>query len=246
WPIFDRRFRAATRVVIGMLAGIGTIVSPWLIHGSFAWARAGFAANGMYSDVLRKGTALNLPAVLEKIGMTLHQRLIDESILGVHVKLELKALLIVTYVLLLVACSWGIARQARLCERKFLVSLAVPWALMFFVLGQMDERYLVWSACFSAGAIAVNRKTLAAHVMLSLAGAVTMIEFLLITNPNAAPRALRLLIALHPATLLLTAVAVGILFITAVWSSRSARWLRFAKSHDNRFQSAPERLASFR
>jgi hypothetical protein len=223
WPIFDRRFAAASRVVIGMLAGVGTIVSPWLIRGSFAWARAGFAANGMYSDVLRKGTALNLPAVLEKLGMTLHEHLIDTSILGVHVKLELKALLIVTYILLLVACSIGIARQARSGDRRFLVSLAAPWALMFFVLGQMDERYLVWCACFSAGAIAVNRKTLAAHMMLSIAGAATMIEFLLITNDNAAPRVMRVLTAINPAIWLITAAAVCVLFFTAVRSSRASQ-----------------------
>jgi hypothetical protein len=213
WTLFDRRWIAAIRVAVGMVAGVAQVTWPWLVRGNMAWARAGFGANGIYSDVLRKGQALNLPALLAKHwNMTLHQRVIDQTIFGFHLAIQLRLLLIATYSVLLVGCAFGIARQARSRDPRLLVSIAAPWALMFFFLGQMDERYLVWSACFSAGSIAVNRKAIAAHLMLTWAGVATMLEFLLLCQPTAAPAVLHALIRLNPVTWLLTAAAVGILF----------------------------------
>ncbi len=212
WPLFDRRWLAAGRVIAGMAIGVGVIVWPWASHGDFAWLRAGFGATGIYSDVLRKGVALNLPAVLDKLGMTLHQPIVDCRLAGREFKLELRGLLVIIYAGSLACCAAGIARQARTGDRRLLTSLATPWALMFFLLGQMDERYLVWSACFSAAAIAVDRRSLAAHLSLSVAGAATMLEFLLLATPLAHPTLLHALIQLNPVTWLLTAAAVAMLF----------------------------------
>jgi hypothetical protein len=220
WPMFDRRWWGAARVVLGMAAGIGLIVWPWLIHASFAWTHASFAwthasfaAHVAYTDMLRKGETLNLPAVLgHYFHMTLHQQVIDRWMLGMHFHVELRSVLAVIYAILLIWCSWGIARQARTGDRRFLLSIAAPWAVMFFVLGQMDERYLVWSACFSAGAIAVGWRGLAAQAMLSISAVLTMFEFLLINHPGVWTRALHVLIAINTLVWLMTAASVIILF----------------------------------
>jgi hypothetical protein len=213
WPLFDRRWRAAVRVVIGMAVGIGVIVWPWLLRGSMAWARTGFAAHVAFTDMLRKGETLNIPAILgHYFHMTLHQRIVNAFPLGLHVHLELRSMLIMVYAVLLVFCSWGIARQARLRDRRPLVSIAAPWAVMFFVLGQMDERYLVWSACFSAGAVAVGWRGLAAHAMLSVCAVLTMFEFLLINRPGVGTHALHILIAMNIPVWIMTASSVAILF----------------------------------
>jgi hypothetical protein len=217
WQIWDRRFAAAARVAGGMVCGVGAVVWPWLMRGSFAWAHAGFGANGIYSNTLRKGTSLNLPALMEKLcGYDLHDRVLSLSVAGVHLTLELKSMLVMVYAMLLFCCAWGIARQARHGDRRLLASLAAPWALMFFILGQMDERYLVWSACFSAGAIAVGWFALGAHAVLTFAGATTMLEFLLLARTIAAgqpaSRAANMLILLNPIAFLLIAAAVAWLF----------------------------------
>ena len=183
---------------------------------------ASFGAAGMYSDVLRKGTALNLPALLEKTcGATLHQQILSTRIAGADVTLELRTALLVLYAMLLVRCAWGIARQARLGDRGLLVSIAAPWALMFFILAQMDERYLVWSACFTAAAIAVGRLPLLAHAALSFAGTATMLEFLLLEAPaTATSPSTHLLIKLNPLAWLFTAAAVTYLFLSSLQSSK--------------------------
>jgi uncharacterized membrane protein len=49
----------ARKWLAGMVVRRRLIVSPWLSYGTFTWVRAGFGATGVYSDVLRKGTALN-------------------------------------------------------------------------------------------------------------------------------------------------------------------------------------------
>lgn len=217
WPMFDRRWRGAARVMLGMACGIGAIVWPWVSHGSMAWARAGFAAPVKFYDVLRKGRSLNLSTVLDHhFHLTLHQHLLDWNVLGIHLGLEVRTLLIGVYALLLICCSWGISRQARLPDRRLLASIAAPWAVMFFVLGQMDERYLVWAACFSAGAAAVGWCGLGAHLALSWTGAAMMLEFLLAAKPGVYPGVLNALTLLHPVTGLLTAGAVMVLLVESM------------------------------
>lgn len=217
WPAFDRRFAASAKVACGMLIGVGLITWPWLSYGSFTWVRAGFGATGIYSDVLRKGTALNFPALLEKIrGAMLHERIVDLNVLGHHLTLELRTALITIYAAMLVLVARGIAHQARSNDRRLLVSIAAPWALMFFMLGQMDERYLVWSACLTAAAIAVDRRSVVCHVLLTFAGAMTMIEFLLVEEPTAAPWLMRLLIKLNPIAWLAITGSVAYLFVRSV------------------------------
>jgi hypothetical protein len=225
WRMFDRRWLDAVRVTVGIAVGIALIAWPWLSHGSMAWARSGFAAPGMYSDVLRKGEALNLPALLARHWhLTLHQHMIAFAFAGHAVAIELKSVLMAMYIVLLICCAWGIARQGRNGngDGRFLVSIAAPWAVMFFVLGQMDERYLVWSACFSAAAVTVGWRSIAAHVALTWAGAATMIEFLLITKPDVSPRMLHLLVLTNPATWIVTAVAVATLVLTAMTTQNRA------------------------
>ena len=220
WPLFDRRWLAALRVVVGMACGVAAAAWPWLIRGSMAWARIGFAAKVGFTDVLRKGDALNFPGLLEKHWhMTLHQHVVDRFILGMHLQIELRLILLAVYLVLLLCCSHGIARQAKRRDPRLLISIAAPWALMFFFLGQMDERYLVWSACFSAGAICVGSWATGAHLALTWAGLATMVEFLLVSKPTVCPWLMRTLIALNPATWLVTGIAVVYLIYVSIMQS---------------------------
>jgi hypothetical protein len=216
WPIFDRRWSAAVKVVLGMAIAIAVVTSPWLIHGSFAWAKAGFAANVDFNDVLRKERVLNLPAALAILWhMSLHQHLLDTDVAGLHLTLELKTALVLLYVLLLTLTVLGITRLARSRDCRWLVAIAAPWALMFFILGQMDERYLVWGACFSAGAIVVSWRALTGHLLLTCCAIAGELESLLYEKPNVHPQLMHWLHRMDPLTLSLTAVGVAILFLEA-------------------------------
>ena len=216
WPLFDRRWAASIKVVGGMAVGIAAVVWPWIARGSLAWATAGFAAKIEPHDVLRKELALNLPAVLAELGhMTLHQHLIDLHVRSLHAVVELKAALIGLYAVMLIWCSRGIARLARTRDRRLLVAIAAPWALMFFIVGQMDERYLVWGACFTAGAVAVGRRALVAHAMLTWSAAAVNCQSLLYDKPRTFPLLMHTLHALNPLTMVLTTIGVAILVFEA-------------------------------
>ena len=56
----------------------------------------------------------------------------------------------------LVLCSLGAARHERRRDPRVLIALATPWLLMFALLGQMHERYLLWGAVLSAVALGVS------------------------------------------------------------------------------------------
>ncbi len=50
----------------------------------------------------------------------------------------------------LVFCARGAARHAHNRDPRVLIAMATPWLLMFALLGQMHERYLMWGAVLSA------------------------------------------------------------------------------------------------
>jgi hypothetical protein len=153
----------------------------------------------------------------------LHERLIDLNFLGHHLTLDTPHDVIGIYGAMLVLVARGHRRSRRaLAIVACSCPIATPWALMFFMLGQMDEA-LTWcgAPAFSAAAIAVDRRSLVCHALLSLAGAITMIEFLLIERPTAAPSVMRALVALNPLLFISITVAVATLFIRTVTLPRT-------------------------
>jgi hypothetical protein len=228
WPLFDRRWAASARVAAGIVAGMCLIAWPWITHGSFAWARAAFAAHVKSNDLLRKGQSMNLSAVLARWGhFTLHQPVVS---IGHRVLLDVKSALLLLYGVLLVFCARATARQARSGDPRLLLSAAVPWALMFFVLGQMDERYAVWGACLGATAVVAGRWQLAGHLMLSLAATAMVIEGRLMLTPGPHPHLLWALLRLNPLTALFTFAGVGILAGGSLPGPRTANPQRHSDS----------------
>jgi hypothetical protein len=217
WPIYDRRWLGAANVLIGMAAAIAIVTLPWLVHGSFAWARAGFAAQVEFNDVLRKDHTINLPSMLARFGrMTLHQPIINFHLAGFHLLIDLKTLLAAVYAILLAISAWGISRLARSGDRRVLAAMAAPWAVMFFFLGQMDERYLMWAASLSAASVVVGWWPLTAHVMLTFAAVTGNVEELLYDKPAVHPTLLHLVRIASPLTLATTAVGVAILWLVSI------------------------------
>jgi hypothetical protein len=239
WPLFDRRWLEASRVTLGILLGILMVVWPWVIGGNVLLClHLGLGGVGYTSDTLRHGGALNLAALLQKYGhMTLHQPLLALNIAGHPLSLELKASLILGYFAVLACTAWGMARQARARDVRLLVSLATPWAVMFFIMPQMDVRYLVWCACLTAPALLVNRRGLAAHLLLTLAAATGMLEMLLTTVPGTWTSLFHLLLRTNTPNFLLIGTAVFLLVTNALAIPRA----RHEKSFPRHLQDLPSR-----
>src|SRR5207245_9452627 len=73
------------------------------------------------------------------------------------------------YVRALAVCAHGAGRQVRDRDPRVLIAITAPWLLMFALLGQMHERYLVWGAVVSAVALGVSLQLGNIHLIISVA-----------------------------------------------------------------------------
>jgi hypothetical protein len=91
-----------------------------------------------------------------------------------------------------------------------LIALVTPWLLMFAILGQMDGRYLLYGACATAVAIAVNPGLTLLHLLVTIMNGTMMLIYLLRAHRRDLPDLNRLLAPLEPglgwALLLATAI----------------------------------------
>ena len=85
--------------------------------------------------------------------------------------LPLKYVLVIVWLGLTAACAAGAASHDRRRDARFLLAMATPWVVMFAVLGQMHQRYLLWGATLTAGAAAVSPGLVLLHLLLSVVSA---------------------------------------------------------------------------
>ncbi len=107
-------------------------------------------------------------------------------------EMTIRTLLIVVFGVCLTACAIAAAVHARRRSPRFLIALAVPWVLMFTLMPQMHERYLVWAAvvmCFGFG-ISLGDALLAAAV--TFFAWVNMAQPMFFQNPEFSPFLYRL------------------------------------------------------
>ncbi len=60
--------------------------------------------------------------------------------------LTIREVLIGAYLLVMILCAIGAATQATRRDPRLLLALCTPWLVMFILLPQMHERYLLWAA----------------------------------------------------------------------------------------------------
>ncbi|PYJ52356.1 MAG: hypothetical protein DME83_05500, partial [Verrucomicrobia bacterium] len=76
-------------------------------------------------------------------------------------------------------CARGAARHMRNRDPRLLIAIAMPWLLMFALLGQMHERYLVWGAVVSAVALGVSIRLSMIHFIISAASTAMIVHVML-------------------------------------------------------------------
>ena len=80
----------------------------------------------------------------------------------------------------LTGCAYSAARQVRDRDPHVLIAITAPWLLMFALLGQMHERYLVWGAVVSAVAFGVSLRLSIIHFIISAASTAMIVHVMLI------------------------------------------------------------------
>jgi hypothetical protein len=155
--------------VIGAFAG-----------GSFAWLQIGFIYGTEHYPYLFISSCYNLPSLLSKVGWSLKDSFLSAHFGSLHLHLTLQWTLRLVYLGALALCAHGLARHLRDRDPRVLIAIAAPWLLMFALLGQMHERYLMWGAVVSAMAFGVSVRLSIIHFIISIASTAMIVHVMLI------------------------------------------------------------------
>jgi hypothetical protein len=167
WPIWLSRWNAALRVVSSLAITSAALVLPWLIRDDFSWLQVGFVYGTEHYPQLFISSCYNLPALLARSGWSLKDTLARVEFGRVSIELTVQWALRLLYLASLAAASGAAAKYAQRRDARILLALAVPWLLMFGLLGQMHERYLLWGGAVTAVAVAISLRTTLLHLLFT-------------------------------------------------------------------------------
>jgi hypothetical protein len=264
WPLWQKRWMNALRVLAGFTATAALIVSPWLLRtpgawiafaavastslvlavrynlphrgtwlagilgtaafvigafagGSFAWFEIGFLYGTKHYPYLFISSCYNLASLLAGAGWSLKDELLSVHTGPVHFHLTLHWGLRLLFLSAVVLCARGAARHARNRDPRVLVAITAPWLLMFALLGQMHERYLVWGAVVSAVALGVSIRLSLIHFVISAASTAMIVHVMLVDKKlDATLRAIDVLHDIRPYASILVLVCVAFYFWDAL------------------------------
>ncbi len=233
WPLWQKRWARAGRLLAGFTAMAAFLVSPWLLPtplawagagavgilvaawsrhrrsrhtwawaagmsgvaafaigafggGSFAWLQIGFLYGSERYPYLFISSSYNLPSLLSYWNLSLKAPVWSPRLGSLHFAFTLQWILRLVYLGALALCALGAARHARARDPRLLIALITPWLLMFALLAQMHERYLLWGAVLSAVALGVSARLSVIHFVFSLMSA-TMITQVLLMDKKLGP-----------------------------------------------------------
>jgi hypothetical protein len=167
WPIWLSRWKAACRVVSSLAITSAVLVLPWLTRNDFNWLQVGFVYGTEHYPQLFISSCYNLPALLSKFGWSLKDTLARSELGGVSIELTVQWALRLLYLASLAAASRAAASYAQKKDARILLAIAAPWLLMFGLLGQMHERYLLWGGAVTAVAVAISLRATLLHLLFT-------------------------------------------------------------------------------
>jgi hypothetical protein len=165
---------------IAGILGCATFVIGAFAGGSFAWLQIGFLYGSEHYPYLAISSCYNLPSLLSNLGWSLKDPFWSVHFGSLDFHLTLQWTLRLLYLVALAACAYGAARQIRDRDSRVLIAISAPWLLMFALLGQMHERYLMWGAVVSAVALGVSVRLSIIHFIISAASTAMIVHVMLI------------------------------------------------------------------
>lgn len=162
-------WRSLPFVAAGVLA-LTVLLGGWKLGGSWSWYEIGFEFPTRNYLVPALGPTANLPAIMgRRYGWQIYSPVADlpealRPILGVDV-LTFKVAMRGLYFLLLVPIAVMLAWHARRNSPRALLCMMAPWVLMFALVPQMHERYLVWGAVATAACVLLGPGQLLLHLV---------------------------------------------------------------------------------
>jgi Glycosyltransferase family 87 len=260
WPLWQKRWANALRMLAGFTATWAVIVSPWLLRtrvawlavaatvgvglllvlryklphrgvwfagivgcaafvigaftgGSFAWLQLGFIYGSEHYPYLVISSCYNFPSLLAGAGWSLKDSLFSAHVGSFHFDLTLQWALRLLYLIAVALCARGMARHLQNRDPRVLIAIAAPWLLMFALLGQMHERYLVWGAVVSAVALGVSIRLSIVHFIISAASTAMIVHVMLVDKKlDATLRAIDVLQGIRPYASVLVLACIAVYF----------------------------------
>lgn len=264
WPLWQKEWISALRILAGFVATAALMAAPWLIRtqaawicmavvaglsclfflrykppyraawlagtmgcatfviaafagGSFAWFEIGFMYGSEHYPYLFISSCYNLSSLLSDLGWSLKDSVFSLPVGSLHVELTLQWALRLLYAGTLALCARGAARHLRDRDPRVLIAVATPWLLMFALLGQMHERYLMWGAVVSAVALGVSVRLSIIHFVISAVSTAMIFHVMLIDKKlDATLRTIDVLHGIRPYASGLVLVCVGFYFMDAL------------------------------
>ncbi len=176
---FRSKLPHRTAWLVGII-GCAMFVVGAFTGGSFAWLEIGFIYGSEHYPFLFISSCYNLASLLSDLGCSLKDPLLSASMGPLHVHFTLQWALRLLYLGTLALCAGGAARHLRNRDPRVLIAIATPWLLMFALLGQMHERYLMWGAVVSAVALGVSLRLSIIHFIISAASTAMIAHVMLI------------------------------------------------------------------
>src|SRR5204862_6581891 len=165
---------------IAGLTALAVFVVAGFDGGSFAWLQVGFLYGSEHYPYLFISSCYNLSSLLANLGWELKDPFWSAHFGSLHFDLTLQWTLRLLYLGGLALCALGAARHARNRDPRLLIAIVMPWLLMFALLGQMHERYLVWGAVVSAVALGVSLRLSVVHFIISAMSTAMIVHVMLI------------------------------------------------------------------
>jgi hypothetical protein len=199
------------------ILGTAALVIGALAGGSFAWFEIGFLYGTKHYPYLFISSCYNLASLLAAAGWSLKDDLLSIHAGPVHFHLTLHWAMRLLFLMAVALCARGAARHMRNRDARVLIAITAPWLLMFALLGQMHERYLVWGAVVSAVALGVSIRLSIIHFIISAASAAMIVHVMLVDKKlDATLRAIDVLHDIRPYASVLVLVCVAVYFWDAL------------------------------
>ena len=200
----------------GVLGAAAFLVGAFA-GGSFAWFEIGFLYGTKHYPYLFISSCYNLASLLAGAGWSLKDHVLSLHIGPVRFHLTLQWALRLLFLSTVVLCARGAARHVRNRDPRVLIAITAPWLLMFALLGQMHERYLVWGAVVSAVALGVSVRLSIIHFIISAASTAMIVHVMLVDKKlDATLRAIDVLHDIRPYASVLVLACVAVYFWDAL------------------------------
>ena len=203
--------RTSCAVWIAGIVAAAIFIGARPFGGTWSWFQVGFMWPTYHFGGISHNCS-NLPQWLaQRYRFQLHDPISTPAVwLIPSVNFDFKSLLICIYGTTLVLCAIGAAIHSRRNSARLLVALAAPWILMFTLLAQMHERYLLWGA--AAGVMVVGTSLgmgLLQGVIIAL-GTISIYKVMLSLNGGFEPQLYLAMRNMYPqsAWMLMLAAAV--------------------------------------